>query len=151
MKNNQVKFGNMLPETSKSSAFWDMGVNSHLKWLPMFSPDEAGKSDSISLGRRILSIHPSWVKHLKWKLLDLGSVFEQRPNGFLSTLLTDSEGCLTLRLQIPSRCLRTLPCIISRMNKAAFHVTCHMSYIILCSSCHNCKGNIVSPATVIFH
>ena len=67
MMNNQVKFGDILPETSKSSAFWDMGVNSHLKWLPMFSPDEAGESDGTSLGRRILLIHPSWEKHLKWK------------------------------------------------------------------------------------
>ena len=25
-------------------AFWDMGVNSNLKWLPLFSPDEAGES-----------------------------------------------------------------------------------------------------------
>ena len=32
----------MLPETSKSSAFWDMGVNSHLKWL-FFSPYEVGE------------------------------------------------------------------------------------------------------------
>ena len=42
MRNNQVKFGDMLPETSKSSAFWDMGVNYHLKWLLLFSPYEAG-------------------------------------------------------------------------------------------------------------
>ena len=26
MRNNHVKFGDSLPETSKSSAFWDMGV-----------------------------------------------------------------------------------------------------------------------------
>ena len=38
MRNNQGNFGNILPETSKSSAFWDMGVDSHLKLL--FSPDE---------------------------------------------------------------------------------------------------------------
>ena len=44
MRNNHVKFGHMLPETSKSSAFWDMGVNSHLKWLLQFSPDEVGES-----------------------------------------------------------------------------------------------------------
>ena len=31
-------------ETSKSSAFWDMGVDSHLKWLLLFSPDEEGGS-----------------------------------------------------------------------------------------------------------
>ena len=44
MRNNHVKFWDMLPETSKSSAFWDIGVNSHLKWLLLFSPDEAGES-----------------------------------------------------------------------------------------------------------
>ena len=33
--------GSILPETSKSSAFWDMGVDSHLKWLLLFSPDVA--------------------------------------------------------------------------------------------------------------
>ena len=39
MRNNHVKYGDMLPETSKSSAFWDMGVNSHGKGLLLFSPD----------------------------------------------------------------------------------------------------------------
>ena len=43
MRNNQVNFGDILPETSKSSAFWDMGVNSHLKWLLLFSPYEVGE------------------------------------------------------------------------------------------------------------
>ena len=33
MRNIQVNFGDILPETSKSSAFWDMGVNSNIKWL----------------------------------------------------------------------------------------------------------------------
>ena len=28
-----VNFGDILPETSKSSACWDMGGNSHLTWL----------------------------------------------------------------------------------------------------------------------
>ena len=42
-------FGDILPETSKSSAFWDMGVDSHLKWLLLFSPDEACESDGTSL------------------------------------------------------------------------------------------------------
>ena len=37
MRNIQVRFGDILPETSKSSAFWDMGVDSHLKWLLLFS------------------------------------------------------------------------------------------------------------------
>ena len=36
-----VKFGHSLPETSKSSAFWDMGVKSHQTWLLLFSPDAA--------------------------------------------------------------------------------------------------------------
>ena len=44
MSNIQVNFGDNLPETSKSSAFWDMGVDSHLKWLLLFSPDVAGES-----------------------------------------------------------------------------------------------------------
>ena len=44
MRNIQVNFGDILPDTSKSSAFWDMGVNSDLKWLPLFSPDGAGES-----------------------------------------------------------------------------------------------------------
>ena len=44
MRNIQVNFGDILPETSKSSAFWDMGVDSHLEWIPLFSPDEAGES-----------------------------------------------------------------------------------------------------------
>ena len=38
MSNIRVNFGDILPETSKSSAFWDMGVDSHLKWLLLFSP-----------------------------------------------------------------------------------------------------------------
>ena len=42
-------FGDILPETSKSSAFWDMGVNSNLKWSPLSSPDEAGESNGTSL------------------------------------------------------------------------------------------------------
>ena len=28
-----VNFGDILPKTSKSNAFWDMGGNSHLTWL----------------------------------------------------------------------------------------------------------------------
>ena len=43
MSNIQVNFGDILLETSKNSAFWDMGVDSHLKWLLLFSPDEAGE------------------------------------------------------------------------------------------------------------
>ena len=31
MRNNLVSFEDMLPETSKSSALWDMGADSHLK------------------------------------------------------------------------------------------------------------------------
>ena len=50
MRNIQVTFGNILPVTSKSSAFWDMGVNSNLKWLPLFSPDEACESNSTRIG-----------------------------------------------------------------------------------------------------
>ena len=36
-----VKFGDILTDSNKSSAFWDMGWSSIIKWLPMFSPDEA--------------------------------------------------------------------------------------------------------------
>ena len=41
IRNNQVNFADSLPETSKSSGFWDMGVKSHLTWLLLFSPDVA--------------------------------------------------------------------------------------------------------------
>ena len=46
MSNIQINMGDIdiLPGTSKSSAFWDMGVESHLKWLLLFSPDEVGVS-----------------------------------------------------------------------------------------------------------
>ena len=46
----QVNFGDILPETSKSSAFLDMGVTFNLKRLPPFSCDEAGESDGTSPG-----------------------------------------------------------------------------------------------------
>ena len=36
-----LDFGDSLPETSKSSALWDMGVKSHQTWLLLFSPDAA--------------------------------------------------------------------------------------------------------------
>ena len=49
MRSNQVEFWDMLPETSKSNAFWDMGWNSHLKWLLLFSPNEAGESDGTGV------------------------------------------------------------------------------------------------------
>ena len=49
MRNIQFNFGDIEPKTSKISAFWDMGVNSNLKWLPFFSLDEAGELDSTSL------------------------------------------------------------------------------------------------------
>ena len=39
MSNIQVNFGDILPETSKSSAYWDMGVDSQLKWPLLFSPN----------------------------------------------------------------------------------------------------------------
>ena len=39
IKHSHIRFGGTLPETSKSSAFWDMGVKSHLTWLLLFSPD----------------------------------------------------------------------------------------------------------------
>ena len=51
MRNIQVNFGDVLPKPPKSSAFWDMGVNSNLKWLPLFSHDEAGELDGNSLHR----------------------------------------------------------------------------------------------------
>ena len=43
MSSIQVNFGDILPETSKSSAFWDMGVDSRIKWLLLFSPNEVGE------------------------------------------------------------------------------------------------------------
>ena len=50
MRNIQVNFlRDILAETSKSSAFWEMGWNSNLKWLPLFSTDEAGMSDGTNL------------------------------------------------------------------------------------------------------
>ena len=49
MRNNQVNYVSILPVTSKSSAFCDMGVNSNLKWLPLFSPDGATELDGTSL------------------------------------------------------------------------------------------------------
>ena len=50
IRNIQVNLGDILPETSKSSVFWDMGWNSSLKWLPLFSPNEVRESDGTSLG-----------------------------------------------------------------------------------------------------
>ena len=47
MSNIQVNFGNILPKTSKSSAFWDMGVDSHLKCLLLFSLGEACESKDM--------------------------------------------------------------------------------------------------------
>ena len=49
LRNNQVEFMPILPETSKSSAFWDMGLKSNMKWLLFFIPDEAGEWDDTSL------------------------------------------------------------------------------------------------------
>ena len=49
MRNIQLIFGDILPETIKSCAFWDMGWNFNLKWLPLFSPDEAADSDGTCL------------------------------------------------------------------------------------------------------
>ena len=58
MSNIQVNFGDILPETSKSSAFWDMGVDSHLKWLLLFSPNELDESGlNRSIGTHALVIH----------------------------------------------------------------------------------------------
>ena len=45
MSNIQVNFGHILPETSKSHAFWDMGLDSHLKGLLLFSPNDLASSD----------------------------------------------------------------------------------------------------------
>ena len=50
MRNNQVKFVDMLPESNKNSAFWDMAVNSYLRWLLLFVLEEAGVSGLQSLG-----------------------------------------------------------------------------------------------------
>ena len=50
MSNIQVYFADILPETNKTSAFWDMGVDSHLKWLLLFSPNGLASCDRTSLG-----------------------------------------------------------------------------------------------------
>ena len=49
LSNIQVNFGDILPETCKSSAFWDMGVDSHIKWLLLFSPNEGASWDSLCI------------------------------------------------------------------------------------------------------
>ena len=57
MSNIQVNFGDILLETSKSSAYWDMGVDSHLKWLLLFSSnelDESGLNQSMGTGALII-------------------------------------------------------------------------------------------------
>ena len=46
---DEVNFGALLPETCKSGAFWDMVVNSHLRWLLLFRPDEPSQSDGTNL------------------------------------------------------------------------------------------------------
>ena len=48
MSNIQVNFGDILPETSTSIVFWDMGVDSHLKWL--FSPNVNWDGTSLGVG-----------------------------------------------------------------------------------------------------
>ena len=53
MSNIHVNLLDILQETSKSSAFWDMGVDSHLKWLLLFSPNEFASWDGTSLQRHI--------------------------------------------------------------------------------------------------
>ena len=55
MRNIQVNFWEILPETSKSSAFWGMGWNSNLKWLPLFSPNKAGESEDTSRRKTLVS------------------------------------------------------------------------------------------------
>ena len=53
MRNIRVSFRDILPESSKSSAFWDMGWSSYLKWLPLFSPSVADELDGTSLRPRM--------------------------------------------------------------------------------------------------
>ena len=57
MSNIQVNFGHILPETSKSSAFWDRGVDSHLKWLLLFSPNELDGTSLLENNATINAIH----------------------------------------------------------------------------------------------
>ena len=76
MRNIMVNLGPILPETSKSSAFWDMGGNYNLKWLPLFSPDEACESDGTSLtplmtsplccNTSFLRCHPYTILHCSY-------------------------------------------------------------------------------------
>ena len=56
VRNNQVNFGDILSETSKSSAFWDIGVDSHLKWLLLFSPKEVAGGGGGGGGGDLVSI-----------------------------------------------------------------------------------------------
>ena len=49
MSNIKINFGDILPETSKTSSFWDMGVDSHLKWLLLFSPDKGWHQSSVTV------------------------------------------------------------------------------------------------------
>ena len=66
MSNIQVNFGDILPETSKSSVFWDMGVDSHLKWLPLFSPNEAGESGRLqSRPTVVIAATARWMESAK--------------------------------------------------------------------------------------
>ena len=88
LRNIQVNFGDILSETSKSSAFWDMGVDSDLKWLPLPSPDEAGELDGTILGLKqkcVLSfLHPSlsigFIIHVYITIVNLITFCEWRNN-----------------------------------------------------------------------
>ena len=49
-----VNFGDVLPESSKSTACWDMDVNSDLAWLsiPLFSESIQNHQNNLSLSIR---------------------------------------------------------------------------------------------------
>ena len=88
MRNIQVNFGDIFSETSKSSAFWDMGVDSNLKWLPLPSLDEAGELDGTILGpiqkyvlsSLNLSLRIGFIIHVYTTIVNLITFCEWRNN-----------------------------------------------------------------------
>ena len=100
MSSSQVNFRDILPETSKSSAFWHMGVDSHLKWLLLFSPDEACESDGTSLGT-------SWVETWLKRVADMSRLLPISPviGHTLRPLYACTHNCFCMIR--PAKCYRT--------------------------------------------
>ena len=65
MSNIQVSFGDILPATSKSSALGNMGVDSHLKWLLLFSSNVNWDGTSlIYLPDMCIEVHTCTVHNM---------------------------------------------------------------------------------------